>query len=355
MDLTRSYPVKDLFLQDIARVEYIPLETKDSFLVTGYLRPQYMDDDMLVTHNNRDIMIFDRKTGKAIRSFSHYGSGPGEYTGIHTLAVDKENNEMFATTNILSSDIHPIHVYDLEGKYLRTLRYRNIGFPQFFHPFDNDYLFWYNADITEAAPYKLISKTDTVSIYLPVRFTGRDNMSVSETKETGTLTHSRNGSAVLKTPEGYIFSEAGLDTLYAWNRAGKKLSPLMTRIPSFRSMKFPVGVFINGQSSGYYFLSAIERKFDFQTNEGFKTVKFIYDKAEGCFYEGIIRNKDYTDHREMALSSQVSVPAGQFVAGLQAWELIELYKNGRLQGELAEIALRLDESDNPVLMIVTFD
>ena len=358
LDVKKSYPSKNIVLQDIADVEYIPLETKKGFLIAEYFYPQYMDGDILITNNRTEIMTFDRRTGKALTSFSRYGRGPGEYLSIGLIAVDVEKNEMFVRPSSLSSNYTPIIVYDLLGKHLRTLEFRGIGLPPFFHNYNAEYLFCYNTNIEEPTPYKLLSKTDTIIAYLPIEFTDRNSMAVTKSDERGTISYFRDGGLISKTSEGYVISEAGLDTMYHWNTRTGELSPVMTRIPSFNSMEFPIGAFIIGQSSEYIFLNTIERKFDFETREGFKTVTLVYDKKGDQFYESTIINGDYIDNESIPISSPIlnliSVPAGQFVLGLEAYKLVELHKAGKLKGKLAEVASTLNEDDNPVLMIATF-
>jgi hypothetical protein len=352
LDVTKSYPSKNIILQDIADVDYIPLETKDGYLIASYLPIQYIDEEIFVTNNREEIMIFDRQTGKALHSFNRFGRGPGEYTGISSIAVDRNKKEMFTTTNTLSSNIHPINVYDLQGKHLRTLEFRNIGFPRFFHSYNNEYLFCYDSNIERTTPYKLLSKADTTFTYFPLMFSGREKMSVTQEIEGGSMTRGGGGNSILKTPDGYIFSEAGIDTMYYWNMYNEKLTPIMVRTPSFKSMNVPIGAFIDGQCSEYTFLSTIERKWDFETNEGFKTVKLIYDKKSSKFYEGSVMNSDYVDDKKVNISNPISV--GQFAVSLETVQLVELYEKGKLRGKLEEIASKLAIDDNPVLMVVTF-
>ena len=353
LDVTKSYPSKNVILQDIADVTYIPLETKEGFLISESLPIQYMDEEILVTNNREEIMFFNSKTGKAINSFNRSGRGPGEYIGgIHSIAVDKEKNELFVTLNTSSYNKKPIYVYDLQGNHLRTLEFQNIDFPQFFYNYNEKYLFWYNSDVEDPHPYKLISKTDTTFTYLPIVFTERDNMSVTQKDDYGSTTYFRNGGAILKTYDGYILSEAGIDTMFHWNKHNGKLTPVMVRTPSFKSMTVPIGAFITGQCSEYIFLNTIERKFDFETNRGFKTVRLLYDKNSGQFYEGAVLNSDYVSNLEVNISNSISV--GQCVVSFQAWQLVSSYKKGRLRGRLEEIAAKLVEDDNPVLMVVTF-
>jgi hypothetical protein len=358
LDVTKSYPAKDLVLQDIAGVEYIPLETREGFL-TDYFNVKYMDDEIMVTNNNRgDIMIFDRSNGKGITSFNRHGRGPGEYPTpyIHNIAVDKTAGEMFVTMGShRRGTSYMIYVYDLEGKPLRTLALDRFEFPYFFHSYDGKNLFFVDSENTaNPHPYGLISKTDTLVTRLPVQFEGRQTMLVTKTEGNTTYSNSK-GDPISKTRDGYMFSEPGVDTMFQWNRVEQTLTPVMTRVPSFGSMEYPIGLFYRVENSDYMFLNTYERKYDFDKREGFASKQLIYDKHSGEFFEGNIRNSDYADERFMPDNTPpAGAPAGVFVFGLQPFELLDLHEQGKLRGRLAEIASTLKEDDNPVMMIVTF-
>ena len=45
-DVTKKYPTKEIYIQDIADVDYIPLETNDSILWRGR-EVLYLDDDYI--------------------------------------------------------------------------------------------------------------------------------------------------------------------------------------------------------------------------------------------------------------------------------------------------------------------
>jgi predicted small lipoprotein YifL len=356
LDVTKTYPAKTLTLQDIATVEYLPLETREGFLLDQYSQVKYLDDRMLVTNNGQgDIMIFDSSNGKALTSFNRHGRGPGEYPFPHIghIAVDAEAGEMFVTLNSSGGEYF-IYVYDLEGKSLRTIEFSRYKFPGFFHDFDPGHLFFLNTDTSRPELYSLVSKRDTTVTYLPVKFENRGTMSITQKDETGSMTYSR-GDKISKTQEGYMISEPGIDTMFRWNKSTKKLTPVMAQTPSFHSMKYPVGMFYWAENSDFIFLTTYERKYDFDTNEGFKSVNLIYDKHSGEFFEGDILNSDYVDERAVRRYSPSSgVAAGKFVFNLQPYELLDLHEQGKLRGRLAEIAPTLKEDDNPVMMIVTF-
>ena len=79
VDVLKSYPKKELILQDFMDVEYIALETTDEFLTQGLV----MDvgkDYLLVKNRNSDgeILIFDRKTGKGVSKINRQGQGGEE-------------------------------------------------------------------------------------------------------------------------------------------------------------------------------------------------------------------------------------------------------------------------------------
>ncbi|MDR1645936.1 MAG: 6-bladed beta-propeller, partial [Tannerellaceae bacterium] len=63
VDVTATYPKKELILQDFLDVEYIPLETNDEFITSANLRI-VNKDILIVTNTNRmgegNIFIFDR-------------------------------------------------------------------------------------------------------------------------------------------------------------------------------------------------------------------------------------------------------------------------------------------------------
>jgi hypothetical protein len=319
-----------------------------------------MDDDiMIAANNNGDIMTFDRKTGKGINSFNRHGRGPGEYPDpyIMSIAVDRSRNEMYVTLGVhYGGTDYLIYIYSLEGKPLRTLKLNNFMFPNFFHSYDEGHLFYRDPDYDTSSPepYGLVSKTDTLVTRLPVRMEGRRTMQITIETAQGSRISRSGGYPIAHTREGYMFSEPGIDTMFRWNRATETLTPVMTRIPSFASMNYPIGLFYLAENDDYMFLQTVERKWDGpESSEGFKTVNLLYDKQDGGFYETTIVNGDFADERTSSFEPDPGVPAGVFVVALQPYELLDLHEQGKLRGRLAEVAPTLKEDDNPVIMIVT--
>ncbi len=113
IDITDNYPLKELILQDIMDVEYIALETNETFICQGFVQ-NIGKNIILVRNYNRDgdIFIFNRK-GKALKKINHLGQGGEEYTFILGITLDEDNNEMFINDNLSRK----ILVYDLEGNF----------------------------------------------------------------------------------------------------------------------------------------------------------------------------------------------------------------------------------------------
>ena len=101
IDFSAEYPREAINIQDIADVEYIPLEINDSCLLSNaYIT---MTDDCIFTFNGKyDIIVFHRD-GSYSHSFNHVGEAPTEYQSISRLIIDPDNLCIFVTDS--SSDI----------------------------------------------------------------------------------------------------------------------------------------------------------------------------------------------------------------------------------------------------------
>ena len=141
VDVTKSYPEKELILQDFMDVEYLPLETNDEFVTQGVVMA-IGNKYILVKNrsNDGDIFVFDRNTGKALRKINRMGKGPEEYTHITNIVLEEEKNEMF----INSMTTKKILVYDLFGNFKRSFKHtEDARYTNVFN-YDTDNLICYN-------------------------------------------------------------------------------------------------------------------------------------------------------------------------------------------------------------------
>ena len=77
------------------------------------------------------------------------------------------------------------------------------------------------------------------------------------------------------------------------------------------------------------------------------------DKEEKAVFQVTIYNDDYVDKRTVAMTAKPINREIEDVTSLNAARLVEIYKKDQLKdGKLKEIASRLNEEDNPVIMLV---
>ena len=102
----------------------------------------------------------------------------------------------------------------------------------------------------------------------------------------------------------------------------------------------------------YYFFITIKKEFDFTKGRGFPLTGLMYDKQENAVFEPSVINSDFITKVDMT-----SHPINSGIAAfqnLEAFKLVEAYKNDGLKGKLKEIAAEMSEESNPVIMVMKY-
>lgn len=100
-------------------------------------------------------------------------------------------------------------------------------------------------------------------------------------------------------------------------------------------------------------MQSVEKKWDFENNEGFKSNNILFDRIKGTIYRYEIYNRDFKD-QELDLSMRSFHKNIVFAISLDPFDLIESNNSGKLEGRLKEIASSLGEEDNPVIMLAKY-
>jgi len=121
IDLSISYPHKEIHLQNIADIEYVALETTDDILLDETFRLSSISDKYIVGWQNKtkEVFIYNRN-GKNVAKINQFGQSGAEYTSMDDIMFDEQNEEIFVVER---SEIGRIQVYTLNGVYKRTLNY----------------------------------------------------------------------------------------------------------------------------------------------------------------------------------------------------------------------------------------
>ena len=342
-DVTKEYPTKEIYIQDIADVDYIPLETNDSILWRGR-EVLYLDDDYIVGANRNNGVYFHDGKGKALNMFNKMGQGPKEYLDMYKVQYDKKSDEIYI------NDMFKYYVYDKEGNFKRSFQgiedklYSRIE--QFFI-LNEDELIQYNYN----NHYTRVSR-------LTGEHLGDIKLGVADS--TTTLRFKKNNmifntivSHFTKDKEGYIITSFPSDTTYLLT-SNLQLKPIGVRIPPVSSQDVPVFLLPVKNTPRYYFMSTIKKE------DSFPTKAYMMDKKTNQIYylKDYFKNKDYIGlkvHLDMfGPAVLANLPNNVCVQSLNITKLCEAYEEGKLSGKLKDIAANLKEDDNPVLMIIKF-
>ena len=355
VDVTKSSysPKKELVLQDFMDVEYIPLETNDEFVNQGYVNA--IGEKYIIVTNYRedgDIFVYNRK-GKAIRKINRKGQGGEEYIYCGGVTLDEDNEELF----INDSYAKKIKVYDLEGNFKRVLIQKSVNNSFYVDMFDYDKenLICYDK-FNFKIPFLLVSKQDgSITKEIKVPFKEKKLFFIVIRKPDGVVTASAGPGpycSIFPLGKNWLLFEASSDTIYTL-MPDLSLHPFIVRTPPIHTMDPEIYPVLRMFSDRYYFMESVKNVYNFRKDEGFPRTYFMYDTQEKDFFSYIIYNGDYSYKRELYMVMFTPINAkGELWATIDAFDLCKDYKEGKLKGKLKDIAAKLSEDDNGVIMLV---
>ncbi len=356
IDMEGGYPKKEIILQDIAEVEYIPLETRtDVLLAATALEQICMSDSLIVARSNSSVFIFDRR-GRYVRSFDHSGRSGEEYALFGKLAVDFDRQEIYIHDN----SGYKICVYDFDGLFRRALKLPKWSVSQMLN-YDRKYLLGcckessVNPDSTSGKadrPYWLIDKESGEISALALAFQERILSSAIIREPDAMVYMVWPLNSIVKNGEEFLIADFGSDTIY--NLSGTTFTPYMLKEPSHTWKKTPpVMGWVEFKTNRYTGIKFMELSWEKNT----LVRRILYDRITGEKVEYDFMNQDFRPARKTFISlgeSEFDLPSGYLKFKLSATELRNAYEMGKLDGKLKEIAATLDEDANPVLMLVKF-
>ncbi|MCD7916224.1 MAG: 6-bladed beta-propeller [Tannerellaceae bacterium] len=349
VDINKSYPDKELILQDFMEVEYIALETTDKFLTQGVVKA--IGKNLIVVTNwinDGNIFLFDR-TGKALRKINRFGQSGEEYSQITEIILDEDKNELF----VIDYPVRKILAYNLQGDYKRSFNFLDTSYYTFIFNYDRDNLICYRSYLpidNEQAGHLIISKQDgSVTREIPIPFKEIKTPVVIMAEEDIHVTPSFQ--LMIPYNGNWILVNTSSDTIYNYS-PDYNLTPLMVRTPSIHFMESEVFLFLNIATDRYYFMQTMKKEFDFEKRKGFPLTNLVYDKEAKSIFKYTVYNDDFSGKKQVYLSSRPGTHEIATWQSLDAPNLVETYENGQLKGKLKEMAAKLDEESNPVIMLV---
>lgn len=352
INILKKYPQKELHLQDMANIEYVPLETTDDILLGENAQLCYVSDKYIVVYESirGDIFVFDR-TGKICSHFNHKGQSGQEYAWIGGGVIfDEKNEEIFVCS-------YSIQVYSLNGEYKRTLKKNTILDESKVFNFDDEALLVYDDVIvdpgmehkTKQYPYMFISKKDgslisVLDIHLPKRYS---NFFVKHFDNNTWGGHVMYYPHSIQYGQDFMIADKSSDTLYLLTQ-DRKLTPLLTRNPSVHASE-PRKIWATPLITDK-FIQICEVTLDANLKGGrIPTFMYEFDTGEMSQVTFLHYGKRWS-----MVGSFSGIAKNVTAELLQASSVIEAYKRKQIQENVKEFIHTLSEDDNPVVRIVEF-
>lgn len=360
VDVTKKYPEKTIYVQDIADIEYIPLETNDNALIRGG-RPDGISEQHIVYHNqDGKILVFNRQ-GKLLYSFNRTGGGPEEYNFLYHITLDKKKEELYIPTQ---GDLCTIvYVYSINGTFKRKFILSDTTAEKYtlqaWIDYDEDHLLCYNTYYTNP-PKDKISAEDKNRNYPYVLFSKKTGkitpLNYSIPNKIGNHIYPADGKGprltfsifpLKQNNPDILITDFADDTLYSLKNG--KLLPVMIKKPSAHKMTPPMLVGVSFFTDRYIFIDAVEKKLEGELKQN----SMVYDKQTNDFYQLNLLNKDDSNKYNINLIG-TSLLHNTSLCLINPGYLLQAYNDGKLQGTLKLVASKLKEDDNPVLMLIKF-
>lgn len=344
VDVKKSYPAKDLILQDFMDVEYIALETSEEFLCQGNIL-DIGKKFILVRNDSNDgnIFLFDR-TGKGIQKINRHGQGSEEYAYMYGVILDESNEEIFINDIMIKR----IMVYDLFGNFKRYFESKKGTITNNMYNYDKKYLFCEleindNKGEQNKSTLALISKQDG-SIVNEIEIHYQEKKSTTFVDENNFSLYPY--SPIIPTEFSWILTDASSDTVFSFS-SKQRMEPLIVRTPLIQTMIPEIFLFPKMITDRYYFMERVKKE------NGFSRTDWVYDQKEKTIYKYTLCNADYINKQQIntTLWETKNNKVGYWQK-INADDLVKAYKQGELQGKLKKVATNLVEDSNPVIMLV---
>ena len=365
IDVHTNYPEKEICLQDVAEVSYVPLETTDEFLLTDVASMEMVSSEGIICVSDQKVLLF-HPDGKVKFLLDKKGEGPGEYRYVHYATADWERKEIY---------IHDRHqqammVYSMDGKFKHSFDI-DIQARQNDLLCDNEgHIVLYKEKPGRPVhgkiepPYRpvvRVSKEDGQIDSLSHRQDYYTTMGVkAELADGNAWTLDIPVPALVKLNGEVYVSEVASDTIYRLEKSS--LQPFVTRTPSVKESEGEKRLLmLQGITPHHYYFRLQAKKLSGGSASGMTirlsddiSKEVMYDVRTGEAYCPKFVNRDYASDISYDELTFDGCDAHTAYLKFESFELIEALEAGELSGELKTIAEGLKEDDNPVLMVVKF-
>lgn len=362
VDLDKEYPKKTIYIEDLADVRYVPLETNDSCLISFPHKIVMRDSLIIITDKQQDEIFFFNTDGKYLSKISHKGSGPMEYHRIYQSCVDFDRKLVYILD--LTSYPHKFKAYDFDGSYNYELPFTDLelSFKEMEMPDKDNIIF---ARSSSTSNYR--TTLDSIPFRKINVFSGEVtpvDITVDRPGETGITYVAEDGRAsstgfslgsMYKVDNDIVLSDYTHPMVYIMHNG--ELRPLLERsLKQSPSQDYGRLSSVMAHTDRYIFIQRMETEID-RKNTNIEVTdarNYMYDRKTDTIVEiEDILSRD-SGIRELIEMWGTNVPRNTVVRGLPIFVYRGLSEKGKLKGRLKELVDSLDDEANPILTIMKF-
>ena len=346
VNVTDTFPVKELVLQDFMDVEYVAMEITEEFSRWGDILAVGKEVILVISKNHRgDIFIYSRN-GKSLRKINQKVGN--DY--LSEIFLDENKGELYI--NNYYSDI--IYVYDLYGNLKRSIKYKDNVSNINMYNYNEDNLILYNNPAQIEQSIFVVSKQDgSIVDKIEIPFIQEKETTVVQRDSNSAHYVTHLNFPVIPHKGNWIITSPSSDTVYTY-LPDHNIIPFIVRTPSIQSMTPEVFLFPGILTNRYYFMETVKKEYDFEKQKGFPVNRLMYDRRKKAVYEYIVNNNDYSGRIENMSVRIINDGKGEiaFWVMLDNNSLLKANDNGLLKGKLKDITTELKGKSYQVIMLV---
>lgn len=334
-------------INDISRESnYIVLETTDESLI-GSNYTVYSDDKHIVAIERKRILVFDRGSGKYIRTIGNSGSGPSDYSNTYAKMPYNEEKRIFYADRSRER-----YEYDINGKLLNKRKGPELVY-DFVNIDDHTYAGFIDNYLGDEKNKMIIfNEADSIIKIFPnyksFPFKGSINVYIIN-------------SWFYKLDSQLYFCERFSDTLF--NVTPDSLIPRFVFNKGAYSFPYELRGDINNVYTKYFLTENIIESsryifYAFSYNKMIYTA--VYDKKQkntyvnehsgGSFNGNINYNYDFVPLKLSSINGKGELTCTIDAFKIQQWFQTNSAKSGILPDNIKKLS-SINESDNPVVVI----
>lgn len=381
INLEKDYPKKEIPLQEIANISYIPLETKDTALLDDN-SVIISSHEPIITANtdNGSIFVFNEQ-GKWISSFNHTGKGPEEYISFSDLYLTPTKKEIVVIEDSQNSNCNHF-IYDLYGNFKQKIKRPKLGAIYSFLPLDEQHLLVLDytkfpattllkenkisldanrIDSCNQTPYYLLNAQtfeviDSLPIQLPFRL---NSFFILNAPNSALKFLFFNQNPFIFDGNDAWCNDIASDTIYTFNPR-KGLQAKIVKEPTYTDLH-PRTILITDAISNQYLLFhklILKSNFDFKEIFGineFPMENILLNRETGEITQVKLINRDWKNQFQdkVILRDIKNFQEKNLAFLLPIPSLKDALEQGELDGELKKLAEQANEEDNPILMKIS--